>query len=86
MREKINHIFCQIINSFMLAGIIILFIGLYYWMIEAGIPYQDPTLEMQIKYAINMGIGEILLGKGFVIAVCGGIVRLLFGLIQKKRN
>ncbi|MCM1187353.1 MAG: hypothetical protein NC251_12805 [Lachnoclostridium sp.] len=59
---------------------------MYYWAIEAGIPYQDPTLEMQIKYAVNMGIGEILLEKGLVIAVCGGIVRLLFGLLLKKRQ
>lgn len=86
MREKIYSILCKIMNSFILAGIIILFIGLYYWMIEAGIPYQDPTLEMQIKYAINMGIGEILLANGFIIAVCSGIVRLIFGLIRKKRN
>ncbi len=86
MREKIYSIICTIMNSVILAGIIILFIGLYYWMIEAGIPYQDPTLEMQIKYDINNGIGELLLGKGFVIAVCGVIVRLLFGLLRKKRN
>lgn len=84
MREKANHIFCQIINSVILAGIIVLFIGLYYWMIEAGIPYQDPTPELQIKYAVNMEIGEVLIGKGFAIAVCGGIIRLIYGLISKK--
>lgn len=84
MREKANHIYCQIINSVILAGIIVLFIGLYYWMIEAGIPYQDPTPELQIKYAVNMEIGEVLIGKGFAIAVCGGIIRLIYGLISKK--
>lgn len=83
-KERINHILCQIINSVILAGIIVLFIGLYYWMIEAGIPYQDPTPELQLKYAVNTEIGEILIGKGFAIAVCGGIIRLIYGLISKK--
>lgn len=39
----------QTINAIFLAGIIILFIGVYYWIIKAGIPYQDPPLELQIQ-------------------------------------
>lgn len=84
MREKIRYHLRWIINSVILAGVIILFIGLYYEIIKAGIPYQDPPLELQIKYAINWGIGEILVGNGFVIALCGGIIRLIFGLLCKK--
>lgn len=86
MKEKTNHFFRQIINAVILAGIIVFFIGLYYWMIKAGIPYQDPTLELQIKYAIDIGIGETLLEKGFGIAVCGGLTRLLFEWILKKQQ
>ncbi|MBO5033587.1 MAG: hypothetical protein J6C19_12960 [Lachnospiraceae bacterium] len=86
MKEKVRHRFCQIVNAVILAGIIILFIGLYYWVVKAGIPYQDPPIELQIQYAINMGIGDILVGKGFVIAVSGGIARVLLGLIWKKRE
>lgn len=84
MKEKIRSSLCWIINSVILAGVIIFFIGWYYEIIKAGIPYQDPPLELQIKYAINMGIGEILVRNGFVIAICGGILRLLLGLILKK--
>lgn len=84
MNEKIKHILCQTINSVIIAGVIILFIGLYYSVIKAGIPYQDPPLELQIKYAVNEGIGEILAGKGFLIAVCGGAVRLVLWLIWRK--
>lgn len=83
-KERTNQILSQIINSVILAGIIVLFIGLYYWMIEAGIPYQDPTPELQIKYAVNTEIGEVLIGKGFAIAVCGGVIRLIYGLILRK--
>ena len=75
-----------LLNSLILAGVILLFIGSYYWMIKAGIPYQDPTLEMQIQYTIDLRIGEILLGNGFLIAVCGGIIRLILGLIELIRE
>lgn len=86
MKEKTANILCQTVNSVIMAGVNVLFIGLYYSMIKAGIPYQDPPLELQIKYAINIEIGEILTGKGFVIAVCGGIVRIILALILKKQR
>lgn len=86
MKEKTKYRLCQIINSVILAGIILFFMGLYYFIVKAGIPYQDPTLEMQIQYTIDLGIAEILLGNGFVITICGGIIRLLFRLIWKKHQ
>ena len=84
MKEKTKHYLNFAISSIILAGIILLVIGLYYSMIKAGIPYQDPPLELQIQYAINMGIGEILSKNGFLIAICGGVIRLLLGLIWRK--
>lgn len=86
MIEKIMYHIRWILNSVILAGIIIFIIGWYYWIIKAGIPYQDPPLELQIKYAINMGIGDILVGNGFVIAVCGGIFRFVVWLIGKTKK
>lgn len=86
MKEKANHIFCQILNSVILAGMIVFFIGVYYWMIKAGIPYQDPPLELQIQYTVNNAIGEILIAKGFWIAVCGGVFRLIFALVCRNRQ
>lgn len=77
MTDNIKRIFCQIINSVVIAGVIILFIGLYYSVIKAGIPYQDSPLELQIKYAVNREIGEVLTGKGLLIAICGGVARLV---------
>lgn len=84
MNEKIQHNLHWMINSVILAGGIIFFTGLYYEIIKAGIPYQDPTLELQIQYAVNMRIGETLVRNGFLIAICGGAIRLLFELIYKK--
>ena len=66
-----------------LAGLMILLIGLYYAVVKAGIPYQDPTPEMQISYAVNESIGAILLKLGLVLSVCGGILRLFLGYIFK---
>ena len=83
MKEKTRNILCQTVNSVILAGAILLLIGLYYSIIKAGIPYQDPPLELQIQYAVNTRIGEILTGNGFVIAVCGGVIRLILRLIYR---
>ena len=84
MKEKTKHYLNSAINSIILAGILLFVIGIYYSMIKAGIPYQDPPLELQIQYAINMGIGEILQKNGVLIDISGGVVRLLLGLIWKK--
>ena len=86
MKETTRNILCQIINAVILAGVIILLIGLYYSVIKAGIPYQDPPLELQINYAINMRIGKILVGRGLLIATCGGIIRLILELILKRQR
>lgn len=61
-------------------------LGAYYWVIKAGIPYQDLTVELQIQYAINMGIGDILVKDGFLIFICGGVARLLYELVAKKKQ
>lgn len=85
MKEKTRDTFYQIINSVILAGVILFLIGLYYWGIKAGIPYQDPPFELQIQYTVNMRIGEILLGNGLGITLCGGIIRLLFRFYNMKQ-
>ncbi len=85
LTKKESYLF-QTLNAILLAGIIILFIGVYYCVIKAGIPYQDPPLELQIQYAINTGIGEILVKDGFRVFICGGIARLLFKLVLKKKR
>lgn len=74
------------LNAVILAGIIILCTGMYYCVIKAGIPYQDPPLELQIQYAINTEIGNTLIKEGFLISICGGIARWLLKLILKKRR
>ena len=85
MKEKIRKALCLITNSAILAGGIVLLIGLYYAIIKAGIPYQDPPLELQIRYEVNARIGDILTESGFIIAVFGGVCRLALGVVWRKR-
>ena len=47
------NILKRLFTSILLAGILILGAGLYYMVIKAGIPYQDPTPEIQLQYSIN---------------------------------
>lgn len=84
--EKTVYYLRLITNSVILSGIILFLMGFYYSMIKAGIPYQDPPLELQIQYAVYKGTGEVLLKNGFIITICGGIIRLLLWLIYRKRQ
>ena len=75
----------NLINSFIISGIIVLLIGVYYLMIKAGIPYQDPPPELQIAYSVNEGIGSVLCKTGFIVTVISVILRVVFGVITKKK-
>lgn len=77
---------CQTVNAILLAGIIIFFTGVYYCVVKAGIPCQDPPPDIRIQYAIHMGIGETLVKNGFLISICAGAGRLLLNLTLKKKK
>ena len=72
-------------SSLIISGAVILLIGLYYLIIKAGIPYQDPTTEMQIQYAINMGIGNVLSLTGVCMTVLATVIRIILGVIGRKK-
>lgn len=72
MKKKVLNIILILIIALIIAGIIILTIGLYYSVFKAGIPYQDPTPELQIQYEINYNIGNIMTKAGFLTTVCSG--------------
>ncbi|MBO7335856.1 MAG: hypothetical protein J6U42_02850 [Lachnospiraceae bacterium] len=76
----------DLFNGFIIAGVVIFMIGVYYAVVKAGIPYQDPTLELQIKYAVNSGIGSVLLRTGGIVGVIGGVFRIVTGIVSKKKG
>ena len=67
-------------------GLIILFIGLYYCIVKAGIPYQDPTPEMLEKYMRDMRIGEYLVIIGFCIELINIIIVITNSIIKKLKK
>ena len=85
MSLLLKNILCRICNSAILAGGIIFFIGAYYCVVKAGIPFQDPPLEPQIQYAVHMGVGETLIKTGFVTASCSSLVRLILWAVFRIR-
>lgn len=83
--KKMLELLYRVSPAVILAGVFLLFMGLYYAAVKAGIPYQDPPLELQIRYELNARIGEILVGNGLRIALGGGVIRLLLHWIRKKK-
>lgn len=82
MKGKVN----SLVWGILFAGVIIFLIGCYYAILEAGLPYQDPTLEMQIEYAINMGIGKVLIRCGGLTFLVGLLFRIILSIINKSSS
>lgn len=86
MNTKIINYFQQVVNAVVVSGVILVIVGSYYCMVKAGIPYQDPPLELQIEYIVNMRTGETLLKNGMFMVICGGVARLILVLTSKKHR
>lgn len=80
MIEKAKAIALAVI----IAGVIMFVMGCYYMVLKAGIPYQDPPLELQIEYAVNMGIGSSLIKSGGLTLFIGLVPRILLIFIKKR--
>ena len=84
--SKVFGAFKTLAVGIIIAGLIMLEIGMYYLMIKAGIPYQDPPLELQIQYAVNSGIGDVLCIHGAICLVVGIIFRIILAVISKRKR
>ncbi len=67
----------------MAAGSIVMLIGLYYSVIKAGIPYQDPTPELLAEYNRNMQTGETLCLIGFSIISVSIIICAVYKICRR---
>lgn len=83
MTEKIRHAFYTVSNAALLAGVLIFITGAYYGVVKAGIPYQDPPLNLQIQYAVYLRTGDELLRLGFFTILYGTAFRLVYRLAVK---
>jgi biotin transporter BioY len=82
--EKNMNFIKKTLSSLIISGIIIFVVGVYYLMIKAGIPYQDPTPEMQLQYSVNMEVGNVLIKLGLCMTVVGSIIRIIIGRFKKR--
>jgi len=78
IKEKLKTLF----RSIMIAGIIIIIIGMYYLLFKAGIPDQDPTTEMTIKWMAYYSAGKICLLDGVITFIIGAAGKICYNFIK----
>lgn len=54
-----------------LLGIGLILAGFAYDVFFAGIPYQDPTTELQAQWEFHQSVANILYRSGGVVLLCG---------------
>lgn len=62
-----------------LAGAVVLAVGLYCWLVKAGLPPQDAPPDIQQEYAFNLRLGGLLTKAGAGILLWGLAARWLVG-------
>lgn len=73
MSKKLSMVW----SAVLLAGAILLGIGLWFLLCKAGLPYQDPTPEMTIRYEAYRMSGETVSLWGGGSLAAGAVGRLL---------
>ncbi len=66
-------------------GILILAIGFIYSTIFAGIPYQDPTPQMQEDFQRHTEIADTIHTTGIITLFAGFILRIALKLTTSSR-
>jgi hypothetical protein len=68
-----------------LTGIGIIIIGFVYDVLFAGIPYQDPTPELQARYDFHSAVAGSLYKSGCLVVLLG-LVAIPFILRRRGRT
>jgi hypothetical protein len=67
LKAKLKCLFVSLLFS----GIIVFLIGLYFSFFKAGVPYQDPTTEMTIRWMAYAFAGDTCMFWGTLVSVTG---------------
>jgi hypothetical protein len=75
-------LFASVFISFVLlcAGFLIVLSGFGYDLIYAGIPYQDPTSEMEARFRADKAIADRIMLIGFIVGAIGFLWLILFSI------
>lgn len=55
-------------------GVLIVLTGFVYDVLFAGIPYQDPTPELQARYDLHSGVANVFYMSGGIVILIGLLV------------
>lgn len=80
MRDKIR----SLCNAALLAGAVLLLIGLNFVFVKAGLPYQDPTPEMTLRWMAYFYAGATTLCWAIGLLAAGGLGRGLLHFIKRQ--
>lgn len=69
---------------FLFSGLGILTMGIYFAVVKAGLPYQDPTETLVAEYAAFSEAGKICIWTGSLSAVVGIAIMVLS--FKKKKE
>ena len=67
-------------------GVMIILMGFIYDVFLAGIPYQDPTLELIANYNLHSKIAAIIRCIGMSVCLVGGGMFIVLGTIRKLQE
>jgi uncharacterized membrane protein YiaA len=82
MKQKLIILFVALL----LSGLIVFVIGLHFSFGKAGIPYQDPTTEMTIRWMAYNYAGNTCMLYGAVIFLIGLVGRLACKFIKEHNS
>ena len=68
-----------------LLGLFMVFTGFTYEVLFAGIPFQDPTQELQAQYDFHSSIANICYKTGGVVLLLGLVLIPIIWKITKKK-
>ena len=73
----------NITSAVIIAGIILFLIGFYLAAIKGGIPYQDATTQLQIKWQAYHIAGEWNMTAGLILTFCGVLSKIVESRFKK---
>ena len=73
----------SITSAVIIVGIILFFIGFYLAAIKGGIPYQDPTTQLQIKWQAYHIAGDWNMTAGLILTFCGVLTKIVESRFKK---
>lgn len=73
-------------SGLLLAGAVLVLLGLWFLLVRAGLPYQDPTPEMNLRWLASYEAGRLDLCWGGGMLALGGVTRFLGGRRRGKKD